>query len=76
MASWREGGKTRNVHLGSARKIDAKAARQKARARKALALVTVRQEIDDRAWPGLGRAVRYDGKRPLLMLLTIVINNY
>jgi hypothetical protein len=26
MASWREGGKTRNVHLGSARKMDGKAA--------------------------------------------------
>ena len=32
MASWREGGKTRNVHLGSTRKMDAEAARQKARA--------------------------------------------
>ena len=30
MASWREGGKTRNVHLGSARKMDAEAARRKA----------------------------------------------
>ena len=38
MASWREGGKTRNVYLGSARKIDAEAARQKARERKAEAL--------------------------------------
>jgi predicted acyl esterase len=28
MASWREGGKTRNVHLGSARKMDGEAARQ------------------------------------------------
>ena len=35
MASWREGGKTRNVHLGSARKMDAEAASQKARERKA-----------------------------------------
>ncbi|MDQ1261756.1 MAG: hypothetical protein QG575_937 [Euryarchaeota archaeon] len=34
MASWREGGKTRNVHLGSARKMDAEAARRKARERK------------------------------------------
>jgi hypothetical protein len=33
--SWREGGKTRNVHLGSARKMDDEAARQKARERKA-----------------------------------------
>ncbi|MCX6676717.1 MAG: hypothetical protein NTU95_02065 [Methanothrix sp.] len=38
MASWREGGKTRNVHLGSARKMDATQARQKARERKAEAL--------------------------------------
>jgi hypothetical protein len=35
MASWREGNKTRNVHLGSAKKMDAEAARQKARAMKA-----------------------------------------
>jgi hypothetical protein len=34
MASWREGDRTRNVHLGSARKMDAAAARQKARERK------------------------------------------
>jgi hypothetical protein len=38
MASWREGDKTRNVHLGSTRKIDAEEARQKARAMKAEAL--------------------------------------
>ena len=38
MASWREGGKTRNVHLGSARKMDAEEARQKAREMKAEAL--------------------------------------
>ena len=38
MASWREGGKTRNVHLGSARKMDAEAAMQKAREMKAEAL--------------------------------------
>ena len=38
MASWREDGKTRNVHLGSARKMDAEEARQKARAMKAEAL--------------------------------------
>jgi hypothetical protein len=38
MASWREGDKTRNVHLGSTRKMDAEAARQKARAMKAEAL--------------------------------------
>jgi hypothetical protein len=35
IASWREGGKTRNVHLGSCRKMDAAQARQKARERKA-----------------------------------------
>ena len=38
MASWREGGKTRNVHLGSARKMDAEEASQKAREMKAEAL--------------------------------------
>ncbi len=38
MASWREGGKMRNVHLGGSRKMDAEAARQKARAMKAEAL--------------------------------------
>ena len=38
MASWREGGKTRNVHLGSSRKMDAEAARRKAREMKAEAL--------------------------------------
>jgi hypothetical protein len=38
MASWREGDKTRNMHLGSTRKMDAEAARQKARRMKAEAL--------------------------------------
>jgi hypothetical protein len=38
MASWREGGKTRNVHLGSCKKMDASEALQKARAMKAEAL--------------------------------------
>jgi len=38
MATWREGGKTRNVHLGSSRKMDAAEARQTARERKAEAL--------------------------------------
>jgi hypothetical protein len=38
MASWREGDKTRNVHLGSTRKMDAEAARQKAGRMKAEAL--------------------------------------
>ena len=38
MASWREDGKTRNVHLGSSRKMDATEARQKAREMKAEAL--------------------------------------
>jgi hypothetical protein len=38
MASWREGGKTRNVHLGSARRMDAEAALQKARQMKAEAI--------------------------------------
>jgi hypothetical protein len=38
IASWHEGDKTRNVHLGSARKMDAETARRKARERKAEAL--------------------------------------
>ena len=35
MATWREGGQTRNVHLGSCRKISREEALQKARAMKA-----------------------------------------
>ena len=38
MASWREGGKTRNVHLGSSRKMDAEQALQKAQKMKAEAI--------------------------------------
>lgn len=38
MASWREGDKVRNVHLGSSNKMDAEAARQKASRLKAEAL--------------------------------------
>ena len=38
MASWREGDAVRNAHLGSSRKIDAEAARQKAQKMKAEAL--------------------------------------
>lgn len=38
MASWREGDKTRNVHLGSCRMMDAEAAQQKARKIKAEAI--------------------------------------
>lgn len=38
MATWRKGGKTRNVHLGSCAKMDAQAALQKARQEKAKAL--------------------------------------
>jgi hypothetical protein len=38
MVSWREGEKVRNVHLGSSRKMDAEAAKQKARKMKAEAL--------------------------------------
>jgi len=41
MASWHECGKTRNVHLGSNRKMDAAQARQKAREKKAEALRTL-----------------------------------
>ena len=38
MASWREGGKVRHVHLGSCRKVDHETALQKARKVKAGAL--------------------------------------
>ena len=38
MANWREGGKVRNVHLGSCKKLDAEAALQKAREMKTKAL--------------------------------------
>lgn len=38
MASWREGGKVRHVHLGSCRKVDHETALQKARRTKAEAL--------------------------------------
>ena len=38
MASWREGDAVRNVHLGSSRKLDAEAAREKAQRMKAEAL--------------------------------------
>ena len=38
MATWREGGETRNVHIGSCAKMDADAALQKARKMKATAL--------------------------------------
>ena len=38
MTNWREGGKVRNVHLGSCSKMDEETARQKARAIKAEAL--------------------------------------
>ena len=38
MATWREGSRTRNVHLGSCAKMDADAALQKAKAMKAEAL--------------------------------------
>ena len=38
MASWREGDRTRNVHLGSCKKMDAEEALQKARKMKAEAI--------------------------------------
>ena len=38
MATWREGSRTRNVHLGSCARMDAEAALQKARQEKARAL--------------------------------------
>ena len=40
MASWRESGKVRNIHLGSTRKLSRQAAMQKARKMKAEALGT------------------------------------
>jgi len=40
MANWREGGKVRNVHLGSCKKLDAEAALQMARKVKADALMS------------------------------------
>ena len=43
MASWREGGKIRNVHLGSCRKVDHEIALQKARKLKAEALASGRR---------------------------------
>jgi len=38
MATWREGGKVRNVHLGNCGKMDAETAKQNAREMKAAAL--------------------------------------
>jgi hypothetical protein len=38
LASWREGDRVRNVHLGSCAKMDAEASMQKARKMKAEAL--------------------------------------
>jgi hypothetical protein len=38
MSTWREAGKTQNVHLRSCAKLDAEAARKNARAMKAAAL--------------------------------------
>jgi hypothetical protein len=49
MANWREGGKVRNVHLGSCSKMDEETARQKARAIKAAALTISLQHKDTRA---------------------------
>ena len=40
--SWSEGDKTRNVHLGSSRKMDAEAARQKVRGRRRSRWATMR----------------------------------
>jgi len=45
MANWREGGKVRNVHLGSCGKMDEETARQKARELKAVALCMSEQVI-------------------------------
>jgi len=43
MASWREGGKVKHVHLGSCRKVDHETALQKARKIKAEALASGRR---------------------------------
>ena len=43
MASWREGSKVRNVHLGSCKKVDHEAALQKARKMKRKALAKARR---------------------------------
>lgn len=43
MANWREGGKVRNVHLGSCEKISQAEALQKARKQKAKALAIKQQ---------------------------------
>ncbi len=43
MASWREGDKVRNVHLGSCKKLDEEAALEKARRLKAEALSSMTQ---------------------------------
>ena len=43
MASWREGGKVRNVHLGSCKKVDHETALQKARKMKRKALAKARR---------------------------------
>ena len=43
MASWREGGKVRHVHLGSCRKVDHETALQKARKMKREALAKARR---------------------------------
>lgn len=44
MASWREGGKVKHVHLGSCRKVDHETALQKARKIKAEALGVRRED--------------------------------
>jgi len=53
MASWREGNKTRNVHLGSTRKMDGEVARRRRWA-------TVRKEIENRACTGI-KALGFEG---------------
>jgi len=45
MATWREGTKTRNVHLGSCTQMGEEGALQKARAMKAITLAMRRRKI-------------------------------
>ena len=51
MASWREGGKVKHVHLGSCRKVDHETALQKARKMKREAPVSAGPNLTPRADP-------------------------
>jgi len=54
MASWRESGKVRNIHLGSTRKLSRQAAMQKARNMKEMAL---KPELEEQFHPGRHRSL-------------------